>query len=46
MKVVKKMDFFTNNQWVKIDVCENEDGEIVIPQASDSKSMFKKRGGW
>ena len=45
VKVVKKMDFFTDNKWIKVDVCENEDGDIVIPQTSGSKNLFKKRGG-
>lgn len=41
LKVVKKVDYFSNNKWVKVDVCENEDGDMVIPKSS--KGLFKKR---
>ncbi len=43
LKLVKKVDYFTNDTWVKIDVCEDEYGDMVIPESS-SKSLFKKRG--
>lgn len=42
LKVVNKLDYFSDNKWVQVDVCENEDGDISI--SSESKSLFKKRG--
>ncbi len=43
LKVVKKVDYFTNQKWVQIDVCEDENGDMVIPESS-TKTLFKKRG--
>lgn len=42
LKVVKKVDYFSNNKWAKVDVCVNDDGDMVIPESS--KGLFKKRG--
>lgn len=49
--MVKKIDMFTNNKWVKVDVFENEDGDLMVADELkttnvDSKSLFKKRGGF
>lgn len=49
-KVAKKIDMFTNNKWIKVDVIENEDGDLMVADELDqhnvsSKSLFKKRGG-
>lgn len=42
-KVVQKVNYFTNNKWMKLDVCENEDGDLSVNQI-DQTTMFKKRG--
>ena len=46
----KKIDMFTNNRWIKVDVLENEDGDLVVANDEQtsvtSKSLFKKRGGY
>lgn len=49
-KLAKKIDMFTNNKWIKVDVIENEDGDLMVADELDqhnvsSKSLFKKRGG-
>lgn len=48
-KLAKKIDMFTNNKWIKVDVFENEDGDLVVADdehaSVSSKSLFKKRGG-
>jgi hypothetical protein len=52
-KVVEKLDLFTNNRWIKVDLCENEDGDLIVGNendrngkaASSGQSLFKKRGG-
>jgi len=48
-KTAKEIDMFTNNKWVKVDVFENEDGDLVVADEQQanvsSKSLFKKRGG-
>jgi len=41
---VQKVNYFTNNKWMKLDVCENEDGDLSVNQI-DQTTMFKKRGG-
>ncbi len=45
-KVVQKVNYFTNNKWVKLDVCEDEDGDFSINNDQDTTTKFKKRGGW
>ena len=42
--MVQKVNYFTNNKWVKLDVCENEDGDLSVNQL-DKTTQFKKRGG-
>ena len=49
-KVVQKVDVFSENKWVKISLCENEDGDFFIDnknndRESPSKGLFRKRGG-
>lgn len=44
LKLVKKVDFFSNDKWTSVEVCENEDGDMVIPGSSGSKGLFNKRG--
>ncbi len=45
-KIVQKVDIFTNNKWVKVDLCENDDGDLYLDnnEHKDTKSMFRKRG--
>ncbi len=39
------------NKWIKVDLCQDEDGEFSLKtdnddnNISDSKGLFKKRGG-
>lgn len=42
-QVVQKVNYFTNNKWVKLDVCENEEGDLTVNQTEITQ--FKKRGG-
>lgn len=44
-KVVNKVDLFTNNTWIQVDVCETDEGDLVVGESQSSKSLFKKRGG-
>ena len=41
--MVQKVNYFTNNTWINLDVCENEEGDLSIEQHEITK--FKKRGG-
>lgn len=47
--VVKKVDMFTQNQWVSINLLEDENGDFEVaesrPDSQGSKGLFKKRGG-
>lgn len=47
-KLVKKIDLFSNDKWIKVDVVENEDGDLLVAGEQNnvaSKGLFKKRGG-
>jgi hypothetical protein len=51
-KVVQKVDMFTENKWVKINLCEDADGDFFVSKENDEESdrrqgtgMFRKRGG-
>jgi hypothetical protein len=51
-KLVKKVDMFTDNKWVKINLCEDEDGDFFVSKdgedaanPSSGRNMFRKRGG-
>jgi hypothetical protein len=49
--VVNKVDVSVANKWIKVDLCQDEDGEFSLKtdnddnNISDSKGLFKKRGG-
>ena len=45
--MVQKVDYFTNNKWVQLDLCENEDGDmsVAVQDSPPSKGLFKKRNG-
>lgn len=49
--MVNKVDVSVANKWIKIDLCQDEDGEFSLKtdnddnNISDSKGLFKKRGG-
>ena len=50
-KVVNKVDVAVANKWVKVDLCQDEEGEFSLKteeddtNVSDSRGLFKKRGG-
>jgi hypothetical protein len=50
-KVVNKVDVAVANKWVKVDLCQDEEGEFSLKteeddtNISDSRGLFKKRGG-
>ncbi len=52
-KVVKKVDMFSENKWVKVKLCQDEDGDFFVSKedadneanAGSGKNMFRKRGG-
>jgi hypothetical protein len=49
--VVNKVDVAVANKWVKVDLCQDEEGEFSLKteeddtNVSDSRGLFKKRGG-
>ena len=49
--MVNKVDVSVANKWIKVDLCQDEDGEFSLKtdnddnNISDSKGLFKKRGG-
>ena len=46
-KATEKVEAFANNKWIKVDVFENEDGDMVVAEEQQqSTSLFKKRGGY
>ena len=49
--MINKVDVSVANKWIKVDLCQDEDGEFSLKtdnddnNISDSKGLFKKRGG-
>ena len=52
-KVIEKLNLVNNkNKWIKVDLCQDEEGEFSVSvqkdddTVSNSKGLFKKRGGY
>lgn len=43
-KIIEKVDVYSKNKWIKVDLCENDDGDITCSVEQDEKlETFKKR---
>ena len=46
-KVVQKVDILKENKWIKLDLLENDEGDLIVKvdEGNEEKSLFRKRGG-